>query len=86
MNPRDWKFPMACDVCGSTDGTPFRVTSDTATLTVHVRCHRCRTEWAIVGSVPSMFKTEERPFDRPLVTATSSALVRRSLYGATQKH
>ena len=55
MNPKDWKFPMACPACGSVKGSPYSVMTDDTTLKVDLRCGDCRHEWAIAGPSPSIF-------------------------------
>ena len=55
MNPKDWKFPMACPACGAERGTPVSVLPDDAMLTVQVRCGGCGHGWKIAGPLPAIF-------------------------------
>jgi hypothetical protein len=55
MNARDWRFPMACPKCDAVAGTPHRVETDAATLTLALCCGDCHYRWEISAPSPSVF-------------------------------
>ncbi|HUQ89104.1 MAG TPA: hypothetical protein VM096_16215 [Vicinamibacterales bacterium] len=54
MDPRDWRFPMACPLCRVEAGKPVRVVTDAAVLVVEVRCESCRHDWALSAPSPAL--------------------------------
>jgi len=66
-NPKDWRFPMTCPVCQASQGFPYFVTSDDASVTVQIVCSGCRNDWSITAPSPSLFlmrKTDRRQTPR----------------------
>ena len=55
MDPKDWKFPMACPRCTSATGNPIRVSTDHYKLTVELRCGDCSHQWKLSEPSPSLF-------------------------------
>jgi hypothetical protein len=55
MKASDWRFPMACPSCEAVAGTPYRVQTETPTLTLALRCGNCRHEWDISAPSPMLF-------------------------------
>ena len=68
MDPRDWRFPMACPVCQMVAGKPLRVVTDSSVLVVEVHCESCRHDWSLTAPAPSLFfqKKDDRRHPRDI--------------------
>ena len=67
MDPKDWRFPMACLACQAVAVFPFRAHTLKDELRLELRCRNCHHEWVMSSPHPVMFYRNQDRRSEPVV-------------------